>query len=112
MSTNKMYTVAGTSTFNGKTKVRFANDYVSRFKILVKNQHENINILELDSAMSKADVCRFLSTHAEFQGEDQQSAINEFVVRNIKLDTAPSAPTAPAVETTADPVIEVELETA
>ena len=37
MSTTKLYTVAGTSTFNGKTKVRFANDYVSRFKILTKN---------------------------------------------------------------------------
>tara|TARA_Y100000385_G_scaffold259509_1_gene288672 strand:- start:332 stop:661 length:330 start_codon:yes stop_codon:yes gene_type:complete len=109
MSTNKMYTVAGTSTFNGKTKVRFANDYVSRFKILVKNQHENINIIELDSAMSKADVCKFLSTHAEFQGEDQQSAINEFVVRNIKLDTTPTAPAQPVAE---DEVIKVELETA
>ena len=29
MSTNKLYTVAGTSSFNGKTKVRFANDYVT-----------------------------------------------------------------------------------
>ena len=66
MSTSKMYTVAGTSTNAGKTKVRFANDYVSRFKILVKNQHENINIIELPNAMSKADVCKFLSTHEEF----------------------------------------------
>ena len=63
MSTNKLYTVAGTSSFNGKTKVRFANDYVSRFKILTKNGHENIEIMELDSAMSKGDICKFLSTH-------------------------------------------------
>ena len=61
MSTNKLYTVAGTSSFNGKTKVRFANDYVSRFKILTKNGHENIEIMELDSAMSKGDICKFLS---------------------------------------------------
>ena len=40
MATNKTYTVAGTSSFNGKTKVRFAQDYVSRFKIL--------NILKLN----------------------------------------------------------------
>lgn len=109
MSTTKMYTVAGTSTNNGKTKVRFANDYVSRFKILVKNQHENINIVELPSAMNKADVCKFLSTHAEFQSEDQQSAINEFVVRNIKLDATPTAPAQPVAE---EKTIEVELETA
>ncbi len=109
MSTTKMYTVAGTSTNAGKTKVRFANDYVSRFKILVKNQHENINIVELPNAMSKADVCKFLSTHAEFQAEDQQSAINEFVVRNIKLDATPTAPAQPVAE---EKTIEVELETA
>ena len=96
MSTTKLYTVAGTSTFNGKTKVRFANDYVSRFKILNKNGHDNVNILELDSAMSKADVCKFLQSHDKFQDEAPQSAIAEFVVRNIKVDTAPA--TAPVVE--------------
>ena len=42
MSTNKTYTVAGTSVSNGKTKVRFAQDYVSRFKILNKNGHTDI----------------------------------------------------------------------
>ena len=110
MSTNKLYTVAGTSTFNGKTKVRFANDYVSRFKILTKNGHDNIEIMELDTAMSKADVCKFLSTHEKFQSEAQQSAIAEFVVRNISVDTAPATaeaeiqveieePTAPVTET-------------
>ena len=110
MSTNKLYTVAGTRTFNGKTKVRFANDYVSRFKILTKNGHDNIEIMELDTAMSKADVCKFLSTHEKFQSEAQQSAIAEFVVRNISVDTAPATaeaeiqveieePTAPVTET-------------
>ena len=92
MSTTKLYTVAGTSTFNGKTKVRFANDYVSRFKILTKNGQHNVNILELPNQMSKADVCKFLQSHEKFQDEASQSAIAEFVVRNIKVDTAPSAP--------------------
>ena len=50
MSTSKTYTVAGVSTSNGKTKVRFANDYVSRFKILNKNGHTNVNLLELSIA--------------------------------------------------------------
>ena len=47
MSTNKTYTVAGTSVSNGKTKVRFAQDYVSRFKILNKNGHTDIELVEL-----------------------------------------------------------------
>ncbi len=98
MSTTKLYTVAGTSTFNGKTKVRFANDYVSRFKILTKNGHDNVNILELPNSMNKADVCKFLQSHEKFQDEASQSAIAEFVVRNIKVDTAPTTPVETPVE--------------
>ena len=99
MATNKTYTVAGTSTSNGKTKVRFAQDYVSRFKILNKNGHTDIELIELGSAMSKADICKMLMGHEKFQSEAQQSAISEFVVRNIKKsDTAPVS--TPAVETT------------
>ena len=41
------FTVAGTAAQHGVTKVRFANDLVSRIKILVKNNCENINLIEL-----------------------------------------------------------------
>ena len=102
MSTLKTYTVAGTSTNNGKTKVRFAQDYVSRFKILNKNGHTDIELLELDSAMSKSDICKMLLGHEKFQTEAQQSAITEFVVRNIKADTTPAP--APSAE------VEVEVQ--
>jgi hypothetical protein len=108
MATNKTYTVAGTSEFNGKTKVRFAQDYVSRFKILNKNGHSNIELIELDNAMSKADICKFLMGHDKFQTEAQQSAISEFVVRNVKkADTTRAQPTAEVEQT-----VEAELETA
>ena len=102
MATNKTYTVAGTSTNNGKTKVRFAQDYVSRFKILNKNGHTDIELLELDSAMSKSDICKMLLGHEKFQTEAQQSAITEFVVRNIEADTTPAP--APSAE------VEVEVQ--
>jgi hypothetical protein len=106
MATSKTYTVAGTSEFNGKTKVRFAQDYVSRFKILNKNGHSNIELIELDNAMSKADICKFLMGHDKFQTEAQQSAISEFVVRNVKKVDATATETAPVEEQT----VEVELE--
>ena len=109
MSTNKTYTVAGTSVSNGKTKVRFAQDYVSRFKILNKNGHTDIELVELDSAMSKADICKMLMGHDKFQSEAQQSAISEFVVRNIRGGSTPAPAPTPAVE--AEPVT-TEVETA
>jgi predicted HTH transcriptional regulator len=82
MATVKTYEVAGTSTLNGVTKVRFANDYVGRMKILFKNGHENVELMELGSKMSKGDICQVLLNHPKFQSEEQQSAITEFVVRN------------------------------
>jgi hypothetical protein len=52
MATSKTYKVIGTSTLNGKTKVRFAND-MTRIKILVKNGHTNVELFELPEAMTK-----------------------------------------------------------
>tara|TARA_B100000902_G_scaffold371904_1_gene398426 strand:- start:44 stop:343 length:300 start_codon:yes stop_codon:yes gene_type:complete len=82
--TNKTFSVAGTSTLNGKTKVRFANDFVSRLKILYKNGHDNVELIELGGEHTKAEICQVLMAHPKFQSEDQQAAIYEFVVRNCK----------------------------
>ena len=82
--TNKTFSVAGTSTNNGITKVRFANDFVGRLKILYKNGHENVELIELGGEFTKAQVYQILMNHEKFQGEDQQRAIYEFVVRNCK----------------------------
>lgn len=93
MATTKTFKVAGTSTLNGVTKVRFAQDYVGRFKILNKNGHTNIELIELGEDMTKAEICKTLMAHPKFQSEDQQSAIAQFVVKNIK--EAPAKTTAP-----------------
>ncbi len=84
MATTKTFSVAGTSTLNGITKVRFANDFVSRLKILYKNGHENVELIELGGEFTKAEVCQILMNHEKFQGEEQQGAIYEFVVRNCR----------------------------
>jgi len=55
-----MFKVTGVSTLNGKTKVRFANDLVSRVKILVKDGHQDINLVEVPNAMSKLDCIKYL----------------------------------------------------
>jgi len=82
--TTKTYSVAGTSTLNGVTKIRFANDFVARLKILFKNGHEDVELIELGGEFTKAEVCQILMSHPKFQSEEQQSAIYEFVVRNCR----------------------------
>lgn len=82
--TSKTYSVAGTSTLNGVTKIRFANDFVARLKILFKNGHDDVELIELGGEFTKAEVCQILMSHPKFQSEEQQSAIYEFVVRNCR----------------------------
>ena len=57
-----MFKVIGVSTLNGVTKVRFANDMVSRVKILNKDGHKDINLIELSTPLSKADAVKHLKT--------------------------------------------------
>jgi hypothetical protein len=58
----KLFTVAGTATHKGVTKVRFANDLVARIKILNKAGCTNINLVELPEPMSKLQALQHLQT--------------------------------------------------
>ena len=89
--TQKTFTVAGVSTFKGVTKVRFANDFVSRIKILDKNLHTDVELIELGTELSKEDVCKVLVAHPKFQGVAAQVAIAEYLTRNVKAVKAPKA---------------------
>lgn len=57
-----MFKVTGVSTLDGITKVRFANDFVSRVKMLIKAGHDDIELMELPEAMLKADAVTYLKT--------------------------------------------------
>ena len=82
--TQKTFTVAGVSTFKGVTKVRFANDFVSRIKILDKNGHTGVELIELGDGYTKEQCCKILAAHSKFQGSLAQDAIAEYVIRNVK----------------------------
>ena len=84
MATFKTFSVAGTSTLNGTTKIRFANDFVSRIKILDKNGHSDVELIELGGEFTKAEVCQILMAHPKFQDESKQEAIYEYVIRNCR----------------------------
>ena len=58
---NRTFKVAGTSTDpKGSSKVRFANDYVGRIKILNMRKHTDIKLIELEKPMNKKEICDFL----------------------------------------------------
>jgi hypothetical protein len=53
------YSHAGVSSLNGEFKVRFANDAL-RVKVLAKNGHKSIDIIELKNPMTKEDAVAYL----------------------------------------------------
>jgi len=57
---DKLFTVAGVSKNKGAYKVRFANDIVSRIKILSKSGDSDIQLMELPNGMTKSEVVTFL----------------------------------------------------
>lgn len=59
MSTEKTFAVAGVSTLAGKTKIRFANDTM-RIKILAKNGHTDVNLVDLPREMTKAEIAQHM----------------------------------------------------
>lgn len=56
---SKTYSHAGVSRLDGEFKVRFANDAL-RVKVLAKNGHKDIDIIELKAPMSKEDAVAYL----------------------------------------------------
>jgi len=94
MATDKTFTVIGVSTQKGDTKVRFANDTM-RIKILQKNDHTDICLIELPEAMDKLTAVRFMQGLPEFAGVAAQAAIADYLERNTPK-TAKAAPTVKA----------------
>lgn len=87
MATDKTYSVVGTSALNGDTKIRFAND-VMRIKVLAKNGHTDIELVELPNEMTKVEAAKFLAALPEFQDADKQEAIAEYLTKHDKQPKA------------------------
>ena len=77
--TDKLFKVVGTSNLNGTVKVRWANDMVTRFKMLHKGGHTDIELFDLPEAMTKQQACEWLADQEAFTtklNEDAQFAVN------------------------------------
>jgi len=80
MATNKTFAVAGVSTLAGKTKIRFANDTM-RIKILAKNGHTEVDLIELPHAMTKAEIGQYLIETAYGKGNAAVEGAVAYVVK-------------------------------
>jgi hypothetical protein len=95
MATGKMFSVAGVSTLAGKTKIRFANDAM-RVKILAKNGHTDVDLVELPREMTKAEIAEHL---VEINFANGRKAVADAIAYVAKKN--PSAATAKVSTATA-----------
>jgi hypothetical protein len=100
MATDKKFAVAGVSTLNGKTKIRFANDTM-RIKILAKNGHDNVDLINLPHEMTKAEIAEHLIATGFGKGNAAVEAAVAYVAKkNPKAAAAGvTKSTAPEAET-------------
>ena len=82
MTTEKLFTVAGTATHNGVTKARFANDLVARIKILNKAGATNINLIELPNPMTKLEALQYLQSQGITDGDASYAVANKLAEKS------------------------------
>lgn len=103
MATDKKFAVAGVSTLAGKTKIRFANDTM-RIKILAKNGHSNIDLVELPREMTKAEIAQHLVEIGFGKGVPAVEAAVAYVAKKnplaqpVKVSTATAGKAAVVTE--------------
>ena len=91
-----VFSHAGVSRLNGEFKVRFANDAL-RVKVLAKNGHKDIDIIELKEPMTKEDAIAYLmsidfATQNGVTNAEVEMALFEAVdKRAVKPAKAPKA---------------------
>lgn len=97
MATDKKFAVAGVSTLDGKTKIRFAND-VMRIKILAKNGHTDVNLVELPNEMTKAEIAQHLISIGFGKGNPAIEAAVAYIAKKNPLPKTAEVSTATAVK--------------
>ena len=76
---NQLFKVAGITTHNGNSKVRFTDDLIRRVKQFSKGGATRIDLFELPNAMTKLDALKYLQTHADFQSPNDQALISDSI---------------------------------
>lgn len=82
--TEQLFKVAGITTHNGNSKVRFTDDLIRRVKQFTKGGATRIDLMELPSAMTKLDALKYLQAHSDFQNPVDQSLIGDAIADREK----------------------------
>lgn len=81
------FKVAGITTHNGNTKVRFTDDMIRRVKQFSKGGATRIDLLELPSEMTKVEAVKHLMTLEQFKSAEDQATLADCLADKEKVAT-------------------------
>ena len=97
------FKVAGITTHNTVSKVRFTDDMVRRVKQFGKGGATRIDLVELPSEMTKVEALKYMQAHSDFQSAEDQALIADALAdrekapkREVKVKATKA--TKPSVE--------------
>ena len=97
MATDKKFAVAGVSTLEGKTKIRFANDTM-RIKILAKNGHTDVELIDLPHEMTKGEIAQYMIEQDFAKGREHVAAAVAYIAKKNPVAKAAEVSNVTAVE--------------
>jgi len=95
------FKVAGITTHNGNTKVRFTDDMIRRVKQFAKGGATRIDLVDLPSEMSKVEAVKHLMTLDMFKSAEDQATLSDCLADKEKVaskGTVKVKATKPSVE--------------
>lgn len=100
------FKVAGITTHNTVSKVRFTDDMVRRVKQFGKGGATRIDLIELPSEMTKVEALKYLQAHSDFQSAEDQALIADALADrektkrevSVKVSKAKAKPSVDAIK--------------
>lgn len=80
-----VFKVAGITTHNGNSKVRFTDDMVRRVKQFSKGGASRIDLVDLPSEMSKVEALKHIQSLEQFNSPDDQALIADALADREKV---------------------------
>jgi len=107
---NATFTQAGVSRLKGEFKARFANDAL-RVKVLAKNGHTDIDLMELPTPMTKEAAVAFLiDINFDNGNAEVRAALDAELDKRTEKPKAEKAPKEPKVKKEKKAKAEVSME--
>ena len=95
---SQLFKVAGITTHNGNSKIRFTDDLIRRVKQFTKGGASRIDLIELPNAMTKVEALRYLQAHADFQSASDQALITDSIEDRTKVNGEVKVKSKPSMD--------------